>query len=341
MKSSEALRIPALLAARRPRQVVEQATVDGSQLLVIVGNEVDTVVRYNRNGGADMPQLSSYPEVAESAAFADERLAKQRASGRKNTTGEGIQWPRNWKLSAAKAAGKIWYVGPRSGDPQQPPTVIKLAPCVQSEQVGSKAGFSAHAQTLLTYIESLPDFVIVTSIGDRYEHMGATLTDAVLQAGINYENVVRPRAIRLRDGYPEAKTTSGFARLIERSGLSEILNWREGSKPERLRQLVKVLLHHRIETEDHLRIWLEDPANLNRLRQIKGIKDKTVHYLQILIGAQTVAVDIHLFRLLTQAGLSTNNYEAAHQLILETAALLGIGPPILDHSIWRYMSERS
>src|SRR5580658_5684960 len=78
-------------------------------MLVILGNEVDTVIRYNRSGGADMPQLSSYREVAESAAHADERLAKQRASGRTNTTGEGFDWPRNWKLSAAKAAGKIWY----------------------------------------------------------------------------------------------------------------------------------------------------------------------------------------------------------------------------------------
>ena len=32
-----------------------------------------------------MPQLSTHPEVAESAAYADERLAKQRASGRMKT----------------------------------------------------------------------------------------------------------------------------------------------------------------------------------------------------------------------------------------------------------------
>lgn len=115
MKESEAVRIPALLAARQPRPTIEEATIDGIRMLVILGNEVDTVIRYNRSGGADMPQLSSYRDVAESAAHADERLAKQRASGRTNTTGEGFDWPRNWKLSAAKAAGKIWYARSESG----------------------------------------------------------------------------------------------------------------------------------------------------------------------------------------------------------------------------------
>jgi hypothetical protein len=66
-----------------------------------------------------------------------------------------------------------------------------------------------------------------------------------------------------------------------------------------------------------------------------------VHYLQILVGTQTVAVDNHLFRFLAQAGLPTNSYDKAHQLISEAATLLGVEPSILDHSIWRYMSERS
>ena len=86
MKQSEAVRIPMLLAARLPRPVVEEAVIEGIRMTVIIGDEVDTVIRYTRGGGADMPQLSTYPEVAESAANADERVAKQRASGRMNTT---------------------------------------------------------------------------------------------------------------------------------------------------------------------------------------------------------------------------------------------------------------
>jgi hypothetical protein len=139
MKQSEAALIPGLLAARVPRPVVEEANIEGIRMLVIIGKEVDTVIRYNRSGGADMPQLCTYPDLAEAAAHADERLAKQRASGRKNTTGEGADWPRNWKLAAAKAAGKIWYAGPKPERKVEAKNVVfkpqkKLSPTILSAE---------------------------------------------------------------------------------------------------------------------------------------------------------------------------------------------------------------
>lgn len=110
MKSSEVARIPALLASRRPRPIVEEATIQDVRMLVIIGDEVDSVIRYKRNGSADMPQLRSYPEVAESAAYADQLLAMQRKrSSGSYGTGEGKEWPRDWKLVKAKAVGRIWY----------------------------------------------------------------------------------------------------------------------------------------------------------------------------------------------------------------------------------------
>jgi hypothetical protein len=132
MKRSEALRIPTLLEARQPRPVVEDAIIEGIRMLVIRGDQVDAVIRYTRGGGADLPQLSSYPEVAESAAYADKRLAKQRASGRANTTGEGFHWPRNWKLAPAKAAGQIWYEDRQDGASAQPPTIIPTVTSVSA-----------------------------------------------------------------------------------------------------------------------------------------------------------------------------------------------------------------
>jgi hypothetical protein len=109
MKKSEADRIPALLSARQPRPVWEEVTIENTRLLVILGDEVDTVIKYIRGGGVKMPQITTYKDVAESAAYADVLLAKERASGRAFTTGEGHDWPRNWKLSKAKAAGKVFY----------------------------------------------------------------------------------------------------------------------------------------------------------------------------------------------------------------------------------------
>lgn len=93
MKASEAVRIPELLAARRPPVTYEEATIEGVRMLVIIGNEVDTVIRFSRGGSADLPQVSTYPDVAESAVCADQKLLRQRASGRRNTTGEGNDWP--------------------------------------------------------------------------------------------------------------------------------------------------------------------------------------------------------------------------------------------------------
>jgi hypothetical protein len=83
MKATEAARIPGLLAARRPPVIYEEVTIDGVRMLVIIGTDVDTVIRFSRGESADMPQICSYPEVAESAVYADQRLSRQRASGRK------------------------------------------------------------------------------------------------------------------------------------------------------------------------------------------------------------------------------------------------------------------
>ena len=112
MKPSEAARIRELLADRQPPVIYEEATIEGVRMLVIIGKDVDTVIRFSRGGSADMPQVCSYPDVAESAVYADQRLSRQRASGRRNTTGEGNDWPRDWKLDKAKAAGTIWYANP-------------------------------------------------------------------------------------------------------------------------------------------------------------------------------------------------------------------------------------
>src|SRR5713226_5254266 len=128
MKASEADRIQGLLAARRPPVTYEAATIDGVRMLVIIGKEVDTVIRFSRGGSADMPQVCSYPEVAESAVYADQRLFKQRAPGRRNTTGEGRDWPHDWKLDKAKAAQKIWYAESR-------PNRLPSKPCSTTQKV--------------------------------------------------------------------------------------------------------------------------------------------------------------------------------------------------------------
>jgi hypothetical protein len=188
------------------------------------------------------------------------------------------------------------------------------------------------AETVASHIRALPGFAMVAPT--RYGHMGATLTDAALQAGVTWKNTVRPRAERVAQ-YPNAKTTSGFARLLDELGADALLNW-HGRKLRTLRALVDVLLEQNVETEDQLLTWLEEPANRERLRQIKGIKNKTADYL-----AQDIAVDRHLSNFVAEAGVPTNSYSEAHQVIRDAAEFLGIESSTLDHSIWLYMSERA
>jgi hypothetical protein len=193
---------------------------------------------------------------------------------------------------------------------------------------------------LVEHIRSLPSFRIVDEIGSPYGHMGATLADAALQAGVRYETVVRARVQRLLREHPHANTTSAFSALLRERGAKEVLTW-NGRKLETLDQLIAFLLHEQIETEPQLAAWINQPGNLDRLRGIKGIKDKTANYIKILVGGQSVAVDRHLFRFLAEAGAPTSDYSVAHATIGKAAERLGVEPAVLDHSIWRYMSERS
>jgi thermostable 8-oxoguanine DNA glycosylase len=107
-----------------------------------------------------------------------------------------------------------------------------------------------------------------------------------------------------------------------------------------LEMLVELLLEEGVETEADLARWLARPGSLERLRRVKGIKDKTANYLQILVGDQTVAIDRHLFRFLAEAGAATTDYGVAHAAITAAAEQLGVPVAVLDHNIWRYMSER-
>lgn len=58
------------------------------------------------------------------------------------------------------------------------------------------------ANKLTAYIATLPDWVLVEE-EPPYDHTGAVISDAGLQAGINYRWVVYPRVERVLSDYPE------------------------------------------------------------------------------------------------------------------------------------------
>jgi len=199
-------------------------------------------------------------------------------------------------------------------------------------------GTVSKAAKLKEHIEKLKDFEIVDSQLEPYGHIGATLFDAVFQAGIDYDLVVKPRADELLR-LPQASTVSGFLGLIESDRVREILRWNGDKKIDTLRALTRLLAREGIETEADLQRWFHDPANLEKLARIKGIGTKTQNYLQILVGIDAVAIDVHLRRFLEEAELKVGD-EEAYSILYEAAKLLGVSASVLDHSIWLYMSQK-
>ena len=172
--------------------------------------------------------------------------------------------------------------------------------------------------------------------------MGATIIDGILQAGLNYKNVVKPRVDKFKNENRDIKTTSEFYEFITKNDLSEFLNLK-GQKIERIHTLVKFLKNEKIETEDDFYTWLCKSDNLLALSNLKGIKSKTIDYFKILTGhKETVAIDVRLlnFIRLCCPELVNLNYEFAKELLMRTSKKLNVEPATLDFNIWTYMSKK-
>ena len=193
------------------------------------------------------------------------------------------------------------------------------------------------ASRVIAYIESLVTFKL-EKYAEREQHMGVTITDAILQAGIDFESVVRPRLHDVRQ-HSQARTTSGFLALLKSQGVNSILRWKGERKPRTVLDVAELLAADSVETELDLKAWLEVPDNVARLLKIKGVGPKTLDYLQILAGVPTVAIDRHLERFLKDAGVTVGSYEEARDVLLQVARRMGVNPAQLDYTIWKYKSD--
>ncbi|KAA3664693.1 MAG: hypothetical protein DWQ04_04390 [Chloroflexi bacterium] len=191
---------------------------------------------------------------------------------------------------------------------------------------------------LFKFIQTLDDFQLIADSPAGYDHMGAIICDAGLQAGIKYETVVWPRVKHVLETFPEAKTTSAFQRVLMIVGATNLLTWRLDRKINTIVDLTQLFVSEGLETAVSLQTWLQESKNIERLKKIKGIGPKTADYFKILVGLPTSAIDIHLRRFIEQAGVVVTRYEAAQDVIRETAVLLKTDERTLDYSIWKYMA---
>lgn len=170
-------------------------------------------------------------------------------------------------------------------------------------------------------------------------HIGAVLADAVLQAGLNYTHVVRPRVVSLMHHFPSGCTTSGLIDLIGQHGAANLLNWRHPEKPLRLRGLANFFYVETVETTNDLRLWLQRAQNRDRLHLLRGIGPKTVDYIQSLVGLPAIAVDRHIRSFAELAGLGRMHYAQVKTVMELAADRLKCGRLELDVAIWRFMSS--
>ncbi|MGA3060793.1 MAG: hypothetical protein ABSD92_10535 [Candidatus Bathyarchaeia archaeon] len=195
------------------------------------------------------------------------------------------------------------------------------------------------AEIIAKYVQSIKDFKFVDP-EIPYYHMGATIADAILQSGLNYKTVVKPRIDDILEKYPEAQATSAFLKLLTEEGPNKILRWNNSEKPNRVIALTNFFVANKIESENDLKAWLEDESHISSLKDVRGVGNKTVDYLRILSGIKTNAIDRHLLNFISQAGIEVDDYSEANQLINEVADFMGKDKALLDHSIWKYMSEK-
>jgi hypothetical protein len=197
---------------------------------------------------------------------------------------------------------------------------------------------STNAMKLALYISSLPNLSRQPEERNGYGHMGATLTDAILQPGLNYRTVVYPRVRNVMRRFPDATSTAAFWSIIGTFTAAEVLNWSHPEKPRRLYELTRLLLENGVQTEADLRRWITTPLNADRLLRTKGIGPKTVDYIGLLVGVPTVAIDRHIRKFIAMAGVQVDDYDELKLLVLESAEILELDPGTLDHSIWHYLS---
>jgi hypothetical protein len=194
------------------------------------------------------------------------------------------------------------------------------------------------AMRLAKYVSSLAGFFDRAEPRQGYDHMGGTISDSILQAGLNYRTVVEPRVRGLIEAYPEGRTTTGFRELIAFCGLRSLLDWNDPEKPRRIMGMTWLFSNEGLETEGMVRDWLQQPGNAAVLQCLRGVGPKTVDYLKMLVGLPALAVDRHMRAIVGAAGLKYSRYEDVHQVVSLAADSLGVRKDCFDRAIWSYVS---
>lgn len=202
--------------------------------------------------------------------------------------------------------------------------------------------FAKEARKLADFISALDDdFTIYSNEFEyNYNHIGALLTNIILQAGLNYNTVVKPRVEKVLLDYPNANTTNKFQELINSDGLENVINWKHHTKLNRMYDFINFLTENNLNTCHDLKNHLIQYQNQQEMLNLEGIGPKTVDYLLKLLNFDVVAVDRHIYSFVEMAEVEIKGYSYTKKTVEFAADFLNISRKSLDYSIWSYMSNK-
>ncbi|KTE76155.1 hypothetical protein [Sphingopyxis sp. A083] len=167
-----------------------------------------------------------------------------------------------------------------------------------------------------------------------YDHAGALLADAVLQAGLSYRSVVMPRVGRILKEFPDANRVSALVCLVEKNNTAHFLDWQHPTKLGRFDLLVSFLDSEEIDTIDDIRVALGSKKFRADLILLNGIGPKTIDYMSCLVGIEAIAVDRHIKTFAIKAGLENDDYDYLKNVFSVAADLLSISRREFDAWVW-------
>ncbi|WP_422373694.1 hypothetical protein [Flagellimonas sp.] len=197
------------------------------------------------------------------------------------------------------------------------------------------------ARYLAQYIKSVEDLKpFFGKPKHPYNHIGALFTDIILQAGLNYETVVKPRVNKVLMEFPNAKNLQSFNSVVEKHGLNKVIQWNHKVKIERFQNLLKFCLDRDIYDCLDLKNFLREEDNRILFLSVKGLGPKTLDYTMKLLDFDTIAVDRHIIGFIELAGLQHKDYFLTKKTVEYAADLLEMPRSTLDATIWGYMSNK-
>lgn len=167
------------------------------------------------------------------------------------------------------------------------------------------------------------------------EHLGAVLADSVLQAGVNYTTVVRPRVMAILRAYPSRLTISSLVVLIQDGKTGAFLSWRHHEKVTRFEMLVLFLKQWGIEDIVDLRASLVSEEFCDAIQTVNGVGPKTVDYMACLVGIDSIAVDRHVRTFAKMVGVDNDDYHFLRKSFCCAADLLSLPRREFDAWLWR------